>query len=204
MGSQTDAQTLYSLLSNNQADTTLFDGFYNFTMARAEIVKFHTTAIPITFTEQTSTVNLPTDLINLLTLIYDDTVLSELSLRELESLRTGWRQSIGSPVAFTRQAENVKTAEVFPIPFETSPPIIPVHGLPTGIDYVPGNGIAIFAQQRAGDCLPYLTLPVALYCLQREYERESDHTDMAFALMCAQIAKQLIDMLSPEPPFPRP
>ncbi len=195
MGSQTECQALYVLLSNGQADATLFNGFYSYTMARADIARFHTTATPITFTEKQPAVALPSDLINLHTLIYDDRVLSDLELRELESLNPGWRNAIGSPVAFTRQAEPAKTVEVFPVPFETSPPIIPVHGLPTGEDYAPGNGMAIYAQQLAGDCLPYLVLPIALYCLQREYVRESPYMDTAFALMSGQVGKTLIEML---------
>lgn len=203
MGTQADTQALYSLLSNNQADTTLFNGYYSYIMASARIAMFHTTAVPVTFTKQQSTVTLPSNLINLLTLIYDDTVLSDLTLREVESIRQGWRVSIGSPIAYTRQAENVKTVEVFPIPFETSPPIIPVHGLPTGRDYAPGNGICIYAEQRSGDCLPYLVLPIALLCLEREYVRASDHMDVAFGMMCGMVGRMLVDELAPEAPLPK-
>jgi len=196
MGTKADCQTLCTLLSNGQFDTSLFDGFYTYTMAVAEIARFHTVATPITFTAKTSTVNLPPALLNLITLIYDDTVLSDLELRELESLNPGWRNVTGKPISFTRQAENVKTVEVYPIPQITSPLIIPVHGLPTGQDYTPGNGIAIYAQQVADDCLPYLVLPISLYILEREYIRESDHMDVAFAIMCKEIGKLLIDQLS--------
>jgi len=190
-----EVQNLCVLLSNGQMDQTLFNGFYASTMTRREIARFHTTATPITLTANQTTVNLPDDLLNLLTLIYDDTVLSDLELRELESLNPGWRNTVGSPIAFTRQAETVKSVEVWPAPFETSPPIIPVHGLPTGEDYAPGNGIAIYEEQRA-DLLDYLVLPVALLVLWREYVRESPHTDVACAMLCFQLAGMLLEMLS--------
>jgi hypothetical protein len=195
MGAQTDCATLVQLLSNGQADPTLFNNFYSEIMALREIARFHTIAVPITFTARTSVVILPPPVINLLTLIYNDTVLSDLGLRELESMNPGWRNTVGSPYAFTRQAENSKQVEVYPVPYQTSPPIIPIHGLPTGRDYTPGNGIAVYMEIRAGDCLPYLVLPVALYVLEREYLRESDHMDLAFAGMCKEIGKQLLALL---------
>lgn len=194
MSNAAACQALCALLSNGQMDQSLFAGFFSFTMARAEIARFHTTATPITLVEQQTAVALPANLLNLLTLIYDDTVLSDLELRELESLNPGWRNTIGSPVAFTRQAQTVKSVEVFPAPFKTSPPIIPVHGLPTGEDYAPGNGIAIYEELRT-DCLPYLILPIALLVLEREYVRESPHMDLAFGLACGQIGSMLIKML---------
>lgn len=195
MSNASSVQALTILLSNNQMDQSLFTGFFNFIMSRAEIARFHTTASPITFTEQQTAVNLPASVLNLHTLIYDDTVLSDLELRELESLNPGWRNKVGFPIAFTRQAESVKTVEVFPAPFKTSPPIIPVHGLPTGLDYVPGNGIAIYAELRA-DCLPYLILPIALLVLEREYIRASPHQDFAFGVAVGQLGMELIKMLS--------
>ena len=195
MSNAAAVEALCTLLSNGQFDTTLFAGFFNFTMARSEVARFHTTATPITFTEKQTTVNLPAPLLSLITLIYDDTVLSDLELRELESLNPGWRNTVGSPIAFTRQAETVKTVEVFPAPFKTSPPIIPVHGLPTGRDYTPGNGIAIYEELRA-DCLEYLILPIALLVLEREYIRESSHQDFAFGVACGQLGAELLKMLS--------
>ena len=195
MSNASAVQDLCILLSNNQMNQDLFPGFFKHIMSTAAIAHFHTTASPITLTEQESEVNLPGTTLALLTLIYDNTVLSDLELRELESLNPGWRNVVGSPIGYTRQAETVKTVEVFPIPFETSPLIIPVHGLPTGEDYAPGNGIAIY-EQLAPDCLPYLILPIALLVLEREYVRESSHTDMAFALACGQLGALLVKMLT--------
>jgi hypothetical protein len=169
-------QTLTELLSNNQMDQTLFAGYFNFVMATREIARFHTTTASVTYSEATTAVNLPSTLLNLLTLIYDDTMLSDLGLREIESLNPGWRNTIGNPVGFTRQAENVKVVEVFPAP-------------PTA-----NTGLTVY-EQFATDCLPYLILPIALLVLEREYLRESDHMDTAFAAMCGTIGRALADLL---------
>lgn len=188
-----DVQSLVNLLSNNQADPTLFPELYDDAINSLN-GGWHTTAVPVTFTENATLVNLPPTLLNLLILIYDDQVLSRLGLREMESLRRGWRNVHGTPVAYTLESETAKTVEVFPTPLTTSPPIIPVHGLPTGLDYQPGNGISIHVENRQ-NALPILTIPLALMVLSREYVRESDHRDMAFAALCQEAAMMLLKML---------
>lgn len=192
--SMADVQSLVNLLSNGQYDPTLFNQFFNSEMTIIGGQNWHTTAVPITFTAGQPTVNLPTTLLNLITVIYDSTVLSELTLRELEALTTGWRNNPGYPIAYTTETETSKTIALAPVPAQTSPPIVPVHGLPTGEDYVPGNGISIHSEYRTNP-LPYLTLPFALAILWREYIRESDHMDVAFAMACKQLSDLLFEML---------
>ena len=192
--SQADVQALVVLLSNGQADQTLFPKFFFDVMNILGGTDWHTIAVPIKFIAGQNTVQLPGNLLNLINVVYDDTVLSELSLRELESITTGWRIAVGSPVAYTLETETAKTIAVFQTPFETSPMIIPVHGLPTGEDYTPGNGISIHSERR-DDPLAYLTLPIALYILEREYNRESPHQDFAFAMGCRALGDLLFGML---------
>ena len=189
-----DVQSLVALISNGQYDPTLFQGFFNSEMTRIGAADWHTTAVPITFTAGQPTVQLPDTLLNLITVIYDKTVLSELTLRELEALTTGWRNWPGVPIAYTTETETSKTIAVAPVPVSTSPQIVPVHGLPTGRDYQPGNGISIHSASRP-DPLEYLTLPFALAILWREYVRESDHQDFAFAAACKQLSDTLYGML---------
>ena len=62
------------------------------------------------------------------------------------------------------------------------------------VDYQPGNGISIHSEYRH-DPLDYLTLPFALAILWREYVRESDHQDFAFAAACKQLSDTLYGML---------
>jgi len=192
--SYADVESTVTLLSNGQADLALFPKFFDDVMHVLGGQNWHTTATPITFTEGQPTIALSNSLLNLITVVYDDTVLSELMLRELEALTTGWRNTKGSPVGYTIETETAKTIAVYPVPFETSPPIVPVHGLPTGEDYQPGNGIAIYSEYRH-DPLPYLTIPIALLILAREYVRESDHQDFAFGTACKSLGDAILGML---------
>ena len=193
--SQSDVQNLVVLLSNGQADLTLFPKLYDDAIAGLGDDDWLTNAVPITFTEGSNAVNLPNNLLDILAVIYDDTVLSDLSLRELEALSNGnWRNAKGKPIAFTRESETVKSIETYPTPTQTSPLIIPVHGLPVGEDYQPGNGISIHSEWRK-DAMPYLTLPLALKVLAREYYRESPHTDFAFAGLCDGLGTMILEAL---------
>lgn len=187
-----DVLALVATLSNGQADQSLASSFYDDLVSVQD--GWHTTATPIKFTANTSTVALPGKLLTLLQLIYDNDVISQLSLRELESIKYGWRSVGGRPISYTFQAESAKFVEVFPVPQTTSPAIIPVHGLPAGQDYTPGNGIAIYDQQ-VTDILPYLNLPFALKILEREYSRESDHMSMDFAAAAGSLGDTLLEML---------
>jgi hypothetical protein len=193
--SRADVESVVSLLSNAQYDPTVFDRLYQDVIRTLGPAKWLTTAVPITFTEGSTSVALPNNLLEIVCIIYDDTVLSPLMLRELEALNPGWRNVTGNPIAYTLEAETSKTIEVFPTPFTTSPPIVPVHGLPTGEDYVPGNGISIHSESRV-DALPYLTLPLALKVLAREYVRESAHQDFAFGTLCDQLGDLLLKLLA--------
>jgi hypothetical protein len=190
-----DVQNLVTLLSNGQADATTFPGLYADVINDLGGDDWLTAAVPITFTEGSTSVDLPPNLLNIISIIYDDTVLSDLTLRELESLSNGsWRNQVGRTIAFTRESEQVKSIEVWKTPTQTSPLIIPVHGLPVGEDYQPGNGISIHSESRT-DAMPYLTVPIALKVLAREYYRESPHMDFAFAGLCDMLGTMILGFL---------
>jgi hypothetical protein len=191
---QTATLALVATLSNGQADPTLAMTFYTDVLTRLALQQWHTTATPITVTSKNSTVNFPGNLLELLMFIYDNDVLSNLMLRELEALTPAWRNSYGRPIAYTLETETAKSGELFPVPNQAPKPIIPVHGLPLGEDYQPGNAIAIFVQSPP-DILPILVLPVALKILAREYSRESNHTDLNYATFAETLADLLLKAL---------
>ena len=191
---KSDVLALVALLSNGQADPTLASSFYDDAVSRLGGALWHTTATPLIISSGQATVNFPASLLSLLQVIYDDDVLSQLNLNELKGLKTSWRNQPGRPVAFTLDAETAKSAELFPVPNVTPTPIIPVHGLPAGQDYAPGNALAIYSQQ-VTDVLVYLNLPVALKILEREYSRESNHTDLNFAGFAGMLGDYLFGRL---------
>lgn len=178
MSSFTDAQNLYTLLSNGQADTNLFAQFYSDVMNVLGPKRWHTTTSPINLTEGTPLITLPPTLLDLLSVLYDGRFLSLLQLREVEVLNSGWRNAVGNPISYIEEAEAAQTIELYPAPYATSPP----------------TATAIYVENRANS-LPILTLPIALLTLQREFVRESDHTDVEFGNLCGMLGQLLLDML---------
>lgn len=178
MSSSQDCQALVNLISNGQADPTLFPLQYQDVMATLGLRRWHTTATQITVTENTPFVQLTSDILNLIALIYDGRFLSLLELREVETLNPGWRNVTGTPIAYIEQAEAAQTVELYPAPYTTSPPEV----------------TAIYAQNRS-DSLLILTLPIALLVLKDEFSRQSDHVDLPFADLCGALGNMLLKML---------
>ena len=179
MSSQADVQALVNLLSNGTADTNLFALEYSDVVNALGPTRWHTTTASVSLTEGSTIADFPASLLNLLALTYDGRFLSRLELRELEVLNSGWRNAVGTPIAYTLEAEAALTAELYPAPYTTSPP----------------TATAIYAENRT-NVLPVLTLPVALLVLQREFSRESDHCDVAFADLCGALGQLLLELLA--------
>lgn len=181
MASMADVQTIVNLLSNGQADTNLFALQYSDVVNTLGPMKWHTTTSTVNVTEGTPLIALPAALLNLITIVFDGQALSQLEHRELEVLNFGWRNAVGTPIAYTLEDLPAQQAELYPAPYSTSPP----------------TATAIYVESRT-NVLPILTLPVALLVLQREFVRESDHTDVEFGNLCGTLGNLLLQMLESE------
>jgi hypothetical protein len=181
VSSFTDAQNLFTLLSNGQGDLNLFQLLYNDVVNALGPRRWHTTTATINVTQGTPLITLPTSLLDLITILFDGQALSILEHRELEVLNPGWRNAVGNPIAYSLDDLPAQQAELYPAPYSTSPP----------------TATAIYVENRA-NVLPILTLPVALLVLQREFSRESDHADIQFASLCGELGMLLLDMLDAE------
>jgi hypothetical protein len=178
VASMADVQTIVNLLSNGQADTNLFALQYSDVVNTLGPTRWHTTTAPVDVTEGTPLISLPSTLLDLIAMIYDGRFLSLLELREVEVLNSGWRNSVGTPISYIEQAEMAQTVELYPAPYTNSPP----------------TATAVYVENRT-NVLPILTLPVALLVLQREFARESDHSDYQFAALCGALGQLLLDLL---------
>ena len=82
-----------------------------------------------------------------------------------------------------------------PAPDKPSKPFVVTYGEPTGRDYPPYAIMVLHTELRS--LVPdWLELPVAFEILAREYRRESDHRDDAFATLCQRFADLLYAMVS--------
>jgi len=154
-----------------------------------------TTAELVEVDADESTYTIPVQAVMLLGAFYNDRFLNEASIQELESFfGLGWRNKKGAPVAFTREQESKRDFRLFPAPTEPNNDFSFVHGLPLGIDY-PLNSIVVIATETRDDLPQWLELPIVFEILAREYARESDHQDMAFAAICKGAAQMFFEMV---------
>lgn len=180
MSSFTDCQAIFDLLSNGQGDDNLFAQLYADVVNTLGPAKWHTNRATIPVFQGNPTITLPSSLLELITIIFDGQALSQLEHRELEVLNFGWRNATGTPIAYTLDDLPAQQAELYPAPSITGT-----------------LGLAIYVESRA-NVLPILTLPVALLVLQREFVRESDHTDVEFGNLCGMLGSLLLQMLQSE------
>lgn len=190
-----DVLALVQMLGNNQPDGTTISALYD------EIVNewgarnfFISNATLIATTQANTEFTLPDPIRNVGGVVWDDTILSNLTLRELEALNPEWRTESGTPTAFTAETETAKVLALYPSPFgaSSSPGATPD---PLGVGYPTYNAVVFHSEFRV-DVPSYWELILALYILEREFIRESDHKDEVFAQYCGILAQTMEKMVA--------
>lgn len=190
-----DVLQLVSDLSNGLADATLAERYYREAVFDLGKQGWLTQATLVPATAGTGSYSFPAGAIELLALFYDDDQLDALYLRELEWIRSDWRDAHGSPVGYVRQDENDKTFRLYPIPDTSSKDFIFLFGSPLGLDY-PEYSLAVVHTETRDDLPAWLELPVTFRILELEFERESSHRDPVFAKLCGELSKLLFVMVT--------
>lgn len=124
--------------------------------------------------------DLGTDMVEVLGVFYDDTLLSRASFRELEAHDPQWRDRIGRPICYTAEQESRHAIELYPAPDANSDVENFVNGAPFGLDY-PRGTIALIVSEVRVDYPTWIDLPYALAIMALEFQRDSDHRNTAFA-----------------------
>jgi hypothetical protein len=184
-----DVLSLVDTLSNFQADATLTSTIYDEVVDELGPANVITNTTLISINDVTEFV-LPTQVRNVIGVIWDNQELGKLSLRELEALDPLWRQKRGKPNSFTDQAETAKTLAFYPTP------AVPTgSGSGTGATYPPYSVVTINSEYRA-DVPVYLELILACLVLEREFIRESDHRDPDFSTLWGQFGDILLSIIT--------
>ena len=138
-----------------------------------------------------------TGFVNLLGLVYDDTEIDEIPLRQLEMLDPYWRDAIGRTASFTQEDENNKVIALYPAPNVASNPLGGTFGEPLGGDYTTYNAVIFYSYPALDPLQPpyYLELVAALTIMAREFNRESDHPDPAVTEVASNLTQMFKEML---------
>lgn len=135
-----------------------------------------------------------------LALFYGDTQLLQLRKQEAWAYDQAWRNApLPSVIGYTYDPEDRVAFSLVPPPFRSGGAI--GGNTPTNVTAWPdGNITIIYATSDtafAGTTYDDLKLPIALEVLAREFGRDSDHQDLAFAQYCHGLSGFFFLMFNP-------
>ena len=188
--------TLCQALCTNQADETALSKYYDEVVSDLGRAEWLVNAEVLSATAGTNQYNPASTVVEIMHVLYDDRVLSKETLRSMDAYNPQWRDQRGTPRAYIVEDETNKQFRLWPTPEVDSKPFIPLHGAILGLDYPEYSVVVIQTEFR--EVLPiWMELPVAFAMLAREFARESDHIDTAFAESCDKLSKVIFEMLGP-------
>lgn len=170
-------------------DAAIVDDFYDDAMWDATRWGVATQVSLVTTTRATATYELGPG--RIYGLFYDDVMLSSMTLQGMEAVNRDWRLAIGQPRAYITQDEDVNTVRLYKQPDENAKDFIFLFGSPLGHDF-PNRALGVVMSERRDNLPAWLDVPLALGILGREYARESNHRDAAFAAACRDLGQDLL------------
>jgi hypothetical protein len=194
--SQSDVLALVQELCTNQADPTAIIKYYNEFVADLGRGDWLTVPVILPVTAGTFEYNPPDVIADLKGVFYDDRWLYKENLRALEAINPHWRDESGTPRAYIVEDESNHKFRIYPKPDRDSKDFIPIFGSPLGLDF-PEYSVVVLMTEIRIDLPTWLEMPVAWEVLSREFARESDHTDAAFAKIARQISQNMLKMVGP-------
>jgi hypothetical protein len=194
-------------LSLAQADQTILGDLYDDLMLElGRIEPWLTSVAMIQSLNGTSSYVPQPEVIEILSIFYDENHLSQVGEQELEDTEELWRDIKGHPIVFTIDDENRKVFRVYPKPDAdgaafggglgeiTYAEAIYGGDVPLGSAFSTGAISLLYSSKRAS-FLPYMEFPVAFLLLQREFMLESAHRDEGFASACGALGTLFMEMI---------
>jgi hypothetical protein len=189
-----DVLALAQALANMQASPTTLDQMYDDAMLDVAGQALFNVVELVAATPGQAVYPRPLGMTDILTVFYDDSMLSLVTLRELEATHPDWRSRQGRPVAWLIEDQSNDEFRLYPAPLRAPDPVIPLHGAPFGLDY-PRDTIAVLGSQARRDLPDWLDLPLAFLVVAREFSRASPHADKAFSAVCRQLGGLYLGMV---------
>lgn len=190
--SKAQLTTFAGSIAKSQQDSTTFSQFFDDVMdelGRLDTAPFASVAFEAVVSG-TATYSFESTMIRPLYIFLEDELLSPVTQQDLEAYSQTWSADTGTPIAYTVDEINARTYQLYPEP-DTS-------GSIAGADWAsnyPSDALAlIFTEDRSTDIEDYYALPITFDCLAREFSYLSDHYDIDYAKLCAQLAEILYQL----------
>lgn len=120
-------------------------------------------------------------------IFFGDLLLVEASQQVLEAYSKTQQSDTGDPVAFTLSGIDSRKYRVYPIPDANGS----IAGANWAANYPTAALALIFVEDRSTDIEDYYVLPITFDCLTREFAYPSNHQDIDYAKVCADLSKFL-------------
>jgi len=125
---------------------------------------------------------------------YADQILHETTDLELDLWDFEWRTKRGTPVTVARADVGGRRFRLVPAPDRDSEDYIFLFGDPLGLHF-PAYSVAVIHTEIRTDLPVWLEEAIVWFVLAREFSRDSDHTDLAFAGVCTRMAQAELEMV---------
>ena len=135
-----------------------------------------------------------TTTVRVLATFWDDRALARAKIDELRWQDAQWRDTLGTPAVWVQAEETTESFRVVPTPDVGSAAFTYDSNTHLGAAYPP-HALAVVATESRPSYPEWLNLPLALLILEREFLRESDHRDPAFAGAAGQFGRLLLAMV---------
>jgi hypothetical protein len=154
---------------------------------------FEATLLPVSIAQASFT--LPDFAVRLRQVFYDDRCLDAASVLDMQALSPAWRDAQGpAPCTYVTESETERTFRLFPVPMQPSKDFSFITGSPLGQDF-PAYSVMTLHTSHPQDAPALMDLLIAHRILAREFARESQHQDSAYAQRCEVIYQLLLALL---------
>ena len=187
--SKAQLTTFASTICHAEHDTTTFSQFFNDVIDELGrlpdpvFAEYGFEAVAI----GTQDHNFEAAMLRPIAIFLGDTLLPEVSQQALKAYSESWRVDTGTPIAYTLELAYDEEYKTYPIPDATGS----IAGADWAANYPTAALALIFVEDRSTDIEDYYALPITFDCLAREFAYPSDHQDIAYAKVCAELAQLL-------------
>jgi len=182
-------------MSLDRNDDSSTDTFYRDVIKDLSQVELFTDVRLISVTGGTTVYTIPDDVVNILEMFYDSSILPQTQIENLNALTQEWRDNKGRPLVHVVEEETTKRFRLYPAPDVDSKDFSFLLGEPLGRDF-PEYSVGIVHTEIRDNNPDWLDYIIGLKVIAREHQKNSDIVDPQFASFCDQLADLLSGALN--------
>ena len=182
-------------MSLDQNDASSTDTFYDDVIKDLSQTDLFTNVRLLEITQGTTQYTIPDDVVKILEMFYDSSVIPQSTVNSLNALNQEWRDLVGRPVAHIVEEETTKLFRLYPGPDVDSKDFSFLLGEPLGRDF-PEYSVGIVSTEIRDNNPDWLDYIIGLKVIAKEHQKNSDIVDPQFASLCDQLSDLLAGALN--------